>query len=161
MIHYDLCCKDGHRFDGWFKDSKSFEKQATSGLLECPNCGTSDVTRALMAPAVSKRTPAPTQLPAPQATNLPVSVAQPEIPVAVGDGRLPAQVRAALQRLRSEVESNCEYVGPAFADEARRMHRGESEHRGIYGETTPEQAESLAEEGIEVAKIPWVPRADG
>ena len=76
-------------------------------------------------------------------------------------GTMPAHVRAMLQRLRSEVEKNCDYVGPAFADEARKMHRGESDKRGIYGESTPEQAESLAEEGIEVARIPWVPRADG
>jgi len=66
-----------------------------------------------------------------------------------------------LQRMRAEVEKNCDYVGPGFAGEARKMHRGESEYRGIYGETTEEQAESLAEEGISVARIPWVPRADG
>jgi hypothetical protein len=161
MIHYELCCKAGHGFDGWFRDSQSFEKQAKSGLLECPTCGTSDVTRALMAPAVSKRAPAPAQFPTPQPANLPVPVAAAEAPVAVGDVRMPAQVRAALQRLRSEVEKNCDYVGPAFAEEARRMHRGESEHRGIYGETTPEQAESLADEGIQIASIPWVPPADG
>jgi hypothetical protein len=68
---------------------------------------------------------------------------------------------AALQRMRAEVEKNCDYVGPDFADQARAMHRGEVAPRGIYGETSDEQAESLAEEGINVAKIPWVPRADG
>ncbi len=74
---------------------------------------------------------------------------------------LPDQVRAVLQRVRAEVERSSDYVGPEFAEEARRIHRGESEKRSIYGESTPEQAESLAEEGIEVARIPWVPRADG
>ena len=68
---------------------------------------------------------------------------------------------AVLQRMRAEVEKNCDYVGPDFADQARAMHRGEVEAKPIYGETTEEQAESLAEEGIDVAKIPWVPRADG
>jgi hypothetical protein len=68
---------------------------------------------------------------------------------------------AVLQRIRAEVEKNCDYVGPDFADQARAMHRGEIEQKGIYGETSEEQAESLAEEGISVAKIPWVPRADG
>ena len=82
-------------------------------------------------------------------------------PPKVAGGRLPAQMLAALQRMRSEVEKHCDYVGPAFADKARAMHRGDAEPRSIYGETTEEQAESLAEEGISVAKIPWVPRADG
>ena len=68
---------------------------------------------------------------------------------------------AALQRMRAEVEKNCDYVGPNFADQARAMHRGEVEAKPIYGETSDEQAETLAEEGIAVAKIPWVPRADG
>jgi hypothetical protein len=66
-----------------------------------------------------------------------------------------------LQRLRAEVEKTCDYVGAGFADEARRIHRGESQRRGIYGETEPSEAEALAEEGIEIARIPWVPRADG
>ena len=74
---------------------------------------------------------------------------------------MPDQVRAMLQKIRAEVEKNCDYVGEKFADEARRIHRGESDKRGIYGETSPTEAEALAEEGIEVSRIPWVPRADG
>ena len=75
-------------------------------------------------------------------------------------GQIPDHIRAMLQKLRSEVEKNCDYVGNEFADEARKMHRGESERRGIYGEASPSEAEALAEEGIQVARIPWVPRAD-
>jgi hypothetical protein len=75
--------------------------------------------------------------------------------------QVPAKMLAMLQRMRAEVEKHCDYVGPDFADKARAMHRGEVEPKPIYGETSEEQAESLAEEGIEVAKIPWVPRADG
>lgn len=92
---------------------------------------------------------------------------QPEAPAptaaepATPPARMPAQVFAMLQRMRAEVEKNCDYVGPEFAEEARRMHRGESDKRGIYGETTKDQAEALADEGIEIASIPWVPRADG
>ena len=74
---------------------------------------------------------------------------------------MPDQMRAALQRIRAEIERTSDYVGPEFAEEARRIHRGESERRSIYGESSPEQAEALADEGIEVARIPWVPRADG
>ena len=70
-------------------------------------------------------------------------------------------MRALLQRLRAEVERNCDYVGGEFAQEARRIHSGESEKRGIYGETSPEEAEALADEGIEIGRIPWLPRADG
>lgn len=81
--------------------------------------------------------------------------------MAVTGGGMPDQVRALLQRMRSEIENNCDYVGPGFADEARRIHRGESERRGIYGEATPEEARSLNEEGIDVKRIPWVERADG
>lgn len=155
MIHYQLRCDQSHEFDGWFKDSASFEKQARRGLVECPECGGTNVERALMAPALAKRE----SLPAPIAEAPPTAPAA--APEKVATGRLPAQVLAALQRMRAEVEKNCDYVGPDFADQARAMHRGEVEAKAIYGETSEEQAESLAEEGIAVAKIPWVPRADG
>jgi hypothetical protein len=158
MIHYQLRCGQAHGFDGWFKDSASFEKQAKRGLIECPECGGTDVERALMAPAVAKRDAAPAPVEAPPLPPPQTPVAAPEKVAAV---RLPAQMLAALQRMRAEVEKNCDYVGPDFADQARAMHRGEVAPRGIYGETSDEQAESLAEEGINVAKIPWVPRADG
>jgi hypothetical protein len=154
MIHYQLRCSQSHGFDGWFNDSTSFEKQAKRGLIECPECGGTDVERALMAPALGRRDSValvPVPEPAPP-------VAAPE---KVSGGRLPAQMLAALQRMRAEVEKNCDYVGSRFADQARAMHRGNAEPKAIYGETTEEQAESLADEGISVAKIPWVPRADG
>jgi hypothetical protein len=157
MIHYQLRCNQGHGFDGWFKDSAGFEKQAKRGLIECPECGGTEVERALMAPALTKRqsVPVPVAPPTP-----PAEAAAPATEKAAA-GRMPAQMLAMLQRMRAEVEKNCDYVGPDFAEKARAMHRGEVEAKGIYGETTEEQAESLAEEGIPVAKIPWVPRADG
>jgi hypothetical protein len=158
MIHYQLRCSQAHGFDGWFKDSASFEKQAKRGLIECPECGGTEVERALMAPALARRDalPAAIAAPSPAAETTPATT-----PAKVAAGRLPAQMLAALQRMRAEVEKNCDYVGPDFADQARAMHRGEIEPKGIYGESTDEQAESLADEGIAVAKIPWVPRADG
>jgi hypothetical protein len=161
MIHYQLQCSQAHAFDGWFKDSATFEQQARRRLVECPECGDTGIERALMAPAVAKRqaltvAPAPSQ---PEAA--PPAVAPTVTPERMANGRLPAQMLAVLQRMRAEVEKHCDYVGPQFADEARKMHRGESDYRGIYGETTEEQAESLAEDGIAVSRIPWVPRADG
>ena len=156
MIHYQLRCAGDHSFDGWFNDSASFDKQAKRGLVECPTCGDTKVERALMAPAVStSRAVAPVEMPVVEAPP------PPPMPAVAGGGRMPAQLVAMLQKLRSEVEKNCDYVGPDLAGEARKIHRGEAEERGIYGETTPDEAEALAEEGIELRQIPWVPRADG
>jgi hypothetical protein len=158
MIHYQLRCDQDHEFDGWFNGSVGFEKQAKRGLIECPVCGATKVTRALMAPAVSTRDAPEPKPPVPVQQVLPPA-APPGPPP--GGMPLPAQMIALLQRMRSQVEKNCDYVGPGFAEEARKIHRGEAEGRGIYGETTPEEAESLADEGIEVQSIPWVPPADG
>lgn len=157
MIHYQLRCSHGHEFDGWFSDSAAFDKQAKRGLVECPVCADVKVTRAMMAPAVASRdaTPAPVEKPpAAAATHQPP-------PAPVAGGNMPAHLRAMLQHMRAEIERHCDYVGAAFAEEARKIHRGEREKRGIYGETTPSEAEALAEEGIEVSRIPWVPRSDG
>lgn len=164
MIHYQLRCAAGHEFDGWFRDSEGFEKLAKAGMVECTVCGGTDVSRALMAPAIAKKgkeaPPVPVPTPAPP-------VAAPEAPPAAppggmaAAGRAPAQLVALLQRIRAEVEKSCDYVGRDFAEEARKMHRGESDRRGIYGEASDSEAESLAEEGIQVARIPWVPPADG
>lgn len=158
MIHYDLRCSQDHAFDGWFKDSAAFDRLAKRGLVECPHCGDSKIERALMRPAVAKREAVAKH------ENLPVPTPQPKPPTqpaaAVAGMPMPAQMRAMLQRMRAEVEKHCDYVGPSFAEEARKIHRGESEKRGIYGETSPDQAEALADEGIEFSRIPWVPPAD-
>lgn len=154
MIHYQLRCSADHHFDGWFRDSAAFDAQAERGLVSCPACGDTVVNRALMAPRIKKGAPVV------DASGTLDAVSAPAVPEKAGV-MVPDHVRAMLQKLRAEVERNCDYVGPGFADEARRIHRGESDKRGIYGESTPEQAEALADEGIEVARIPWVPRADG
>ena len=144
MIHYQLACAADHGFDGWFRDSAGFEAQVASGLVSCPSCGSTEVRRALMAPRVGRRAEPP-------------PAAEPAKAAAV----LPDQVRGVLARMRAELEKNCDYVGPGFATEARRIHNGEGEARGIYGETTPEEAVALKEDGIEVSSIPWVDRAEG
>jgi len=161
MIHYDLQCAAGHAFDGWFKDSAGFDAQAKSGFLECPVCGGTEVSKRLMAPAIPKkgrvRAKEAPQLPPPS----PPPAAPPAGSAPAAAGPVPAQVVALLQRMRAEVEKHCDYVGPEFAEEARKMHRGESDLRGIYGEASEAEAEALRDEGIEIARIPWVPRADG
>ena len=151
MIHYQLRCSADHTFDGWFRDSAAFDMQAQRGQVSCPACGGTTVNRALMAPRIAKGA----------AMVGPTGAAEPAPMSEKAGVAIPDHVRAMLQKLRADVERNCDYVGPGFADEARRIHSGESDKRGIYGESTPEQAEALADEGIEVARIPWVPRADG
>jgi len=154
MIHYALRCGGGHEFDGWFKDSVSFDAQAASGLLDCPICANTSVERALMAPRVNTRKavgpvePAPVK--PPETADNTHAVVQ----------TMPASLRAALQRVREEVETRCDYVGADFAAQARLIHDGTEKPRPIYGEATPEEAAALAEDGIDVARIPWVPRAD-
>lgn len=150
MIHYDLRCRAAHQFDAWFRDSAAFDEQSAGGLLECPVCGERQVSRAMMAPAIPRKR----QLAAPAAPPSPAA------PTAVTPQHLPAHVRATLQRIRAEVERNCDYVGEKFAAEARRIHDGDAEARGIYGEATPEQAQALADDGIEIGQIPWLPRSD-
>lgn len=163
MIHYQLRCSADHAFDGWFRDSAAFDVQAGRGMVECPVCGDTRVNRALMAPRIAKSRPVLDGRTGEAAATPPATVSEKPAPgkLAAEKGAvLPDKVRAALQRLRSEVERNCDYVGPDFAEEARRIHNGDADSRGIYGESTPEQAEALADEGIEVARIPWLPRAD-
>jgi hypothetical protein len=133
MILFRLKCASDHEFEGWFRDNDAFDRQQASGDLTCPVCGDKSVEKALMAPRLGrseKRAPSP------------------------------AEMRRALQELRKQVETHCDYVGPGFADEARKIHRGETPARGIYGEATPVESRALADEGIEVACIPWVPPND-
>ena len=167
MIHYDLRCAAGHSFDGWFRGSAAFDQQAQAGLLECPVCASPQVSRAMMAPRLSRG--ARPALPTPAVTperqgerpgEKGGAAAASEVAVG-GPPPIPDRMRAVLQRIRAEVEQKCDYVGPRFAETARAMHDGDVPPRPIYGETTPDQAEALAEDGIEVASIPWVPRADG
>ena len=166
MIHYQLLCANSHAFDGWFKDSTSFDRQAEMALIACPHCESVKVSRALMAPALGRGSRKARDVPAAQDTapnpaltpssNGSLPAMAPPPPTAAEADRL----RSLLQRLRSEVEKNCDYVGTGFAEEARRMHYGEREARGIYGETSPSEAEALADEGIEFGVLPWLHRSD-
>ncbi len=146
MIHYALRCGGGHEFDGWFVSSAGFEAQAAGGHLACPICADTAVHRALMAPRLGGNAPAP--------------VAEPKPPAAPAKPPMPDGMRAVLARIRAEVERRCDYVGPGFAAEARAIHGGHAPHRGIYGEASADEVSALEADGIEIANIPWVPRAD-
>ena len=135
MILFTLRCGAGHEFEGWFRDGAGFEAQQQAGEIACPDCGDTQIEKALMAPSIGRS----------HKTAPAIS---------------PAQMRAALLELRRQVESNCDYVGPRFAEEARKIHYGDVDPRGIYGEATPEESRELKEEGISFGRIPWVPTSD-
>jgi len=141
MIRYQLTCDQAHEFDAWFRDSATFEAQADQGLLACPTCGSTAVTRALMAPSIAKssRREQSRQTPA-EPTTLARAVV----------------MRQQLRMLRHHIEQTCSYVGPRFAEEARRISCGESELEAIYGETSREEADALRDEGISFGTVPWV-----
>ncbi|HEY1720708.1 MAG TPA: DUF1178 family protein [Magnetospirillaceae bacterium] len=136
MILYDLQCAKKHAFEGWFKTSDAFDKQAKAGKVECPVCGSTKVKKAMSAPALLKG----------------------------GTGSkaegIAIKMREAMTELRKQVEANADYVGNKFPEEARRIHYGETEERPIYGEATPDEAKELSDEGVEIVPIPWPSRQD-
>jgi hypothetical protein len=155
MILYELNCDRQHSFEAWFKDGATAERQLKRKSVECPSCGSVKVAKALMAPRVGKKSNsrAIAPLDAPRAAA--------PVPTAAGKAAMiPAELRQALLEVRKQIEANADYVGDKFAEEARKIHHGESEARGIYGEATDAEHEELLEEGIEVARIPWVNRGD-
>ncbi len=139
MILFDLKCRNDHVFEGWFRDGAAFDEQTSARKIACPICSSRKVAKAVMAPRIGK---GPAE--------------------AVGEAtRKTAVAMRGLAELRRKIEENCDYVGDRFAAEARRIHEGESDRQGIYGEATDEEAGELAEEGVEFARIPWVPRHQG
>lgn len=139
MIKYDLRCDRDHAFEAWFRDSAACDDQLAGGEVLCPHCGSVEVRKALMAPAVatSKKSH--------------------------GDRKQAMAMAHQLHMLREfrrHVEQNCEDVGSAFPEEARRIHYGEVEHRNIYGEADLAEAKELVEEGIEVLPVPGPFRDD-
>lgn len=160
MIRYALACDKGHEFESWFPGSADYEAQLARGLVTCPYCASPKVEKQIMAPSIGRtdRTPA---LPAPapeaqaDAETPQVPVAQPQ-PIAVFSER-EREFRAMVKAFREHVQKNADYVGQGFADEARKMHYGDIEHRSIYGEANLAEAKELIEEGIEVQPLPIVP----
>ena len=136
MIKYRLACDGAHEFEGWFKSGAAYDDQAAKGHISCPHCGSLAVTKAIMAPNVATR-----------AGLASASDASKEAKAA-------EQVRALMRQLRAAVEEKADYVGPRFAEEARKIHYEEREPRGVYGEASADEAKALAEEGIPVLPLP-------
>lgn len=144
MIRYDLICDQGHEFDGWFSDSAAFDRQQKRKLVECTFCGTSKIEKQLMAPGIPSKSnrrsdSAPSQM-----------LAKPVDPRAQA-------MMAMMREFRAHVEKNSENVGNNFAEEARKIHYKEKQERGIFGNATPDEAQSLLEEGIDVHPLPRLP----
>jgi hypothetical protein len=158
MIRYSLVCERKHGFEIWFKNSADYDKQAKRDLVTCPECGSTKVEKALMAPALGrggKKSAHPPMAEAAPATEAPVPVEN-KTPVAMLSPH-EQEFRAKLKELRDHLTKNADNVGAKFPEEARKMHYGESEHRSIYGEASPQEAKELLEEGVELHPLPVLP----
>jgi len=159
MILYQLRCIDEHSFEAWFRDSASFDMQAQSGDVECPYCGSTRISKAVMAPNIvssTKASPEPAQEPALEPASAdPGQVSQLDEQRAQDVAQ---RILDAVGHIREYAEENFEDVGEDFAKEARKIHHGESDDRGIYGKTSEQDAEEMAEDGIDFVRLPGVPR---
>ena len=153
MILYRLRCKRGHEFEAWFAGSAAFDKQEKRGQLSCPSCGTSSVAKALMAPSVVKRSKRKGAAKKVEEKAAPAEAPKAEVQRVAAHHEL----AAAMRKLRAEIESKSEYVGPRFSEEARKIHYEEAPARGIHGEATTDEAKALKEEGIEFYPLPILP----
>jgi len=164
MILYSLICDSDHDFDAWFKSSGDFEDQSDKGYVSCPICGSTTVSKSLMAPSVSTSRSRQNRIFAAETPDSAALVAdgpaapppQPQMALSAPDPKT-AMLLDAMRKLKNHITENADYVGKNFAEEARKIHYGETEERGIYGETTPQEAEGLREEGIEVQPLPVLP----
>jgi hypothetical protein len=137
MIRYALVCDQAHEFEGWFGSSDAFDAQKAQGMLECPFCASRLVAKQIMAPAVAgTKRKGLTAEPTPEMRSM---------------------MMEAMGQVRRHVEANFDYVGGAFAKEARDIHEGRAEDRGIYGEASPKEVRDLVEDGIKVAPLPPEP----
>ncbi len=172
MILFELRCSQGHAFEAWFRDGATYDRQAAAGAISCTICGDGKVGKALMAPAVGRRSPrreprrgreADPAKPRPEPGEG-AAAKDRAGPPADGPKLDPERAAAAMRALRqvqNHIEKTFDHVGPRFAEEARKMHYGEADKRSIYGEATTSEAKELRDEGIEVGQIPWLPRHDG
>ncbi|MFM1816457.1 MAG: hypothetical protein RLZ98_3152 [Pseudomonadota bacterium] len=161
MIRYSLICKEEHEFEGWFRNSDDYDRQRKRGLVRCPTCSSKKISKALMAPSVvtspeRRRRPTVPAVSDPEplsaVSSPPAGVPQPAL-----SPEATAEFLAAVRRFRKKVEAEAEYVGPRFAEEARRIHHEEAEERSIYGEASITEAKELLDEGIPLTPLPRLP----
>jgi hypothetical protein len=164
MIRYALRCERDHEFESWFKNSAAYDSQRRRGLIACPTCDSAKVEKAIMAPRLARSEsadaePHPAAATAPPTPSLPVPM--PFAPPGKGTVAIMSpqerELRKKLKELREHIVKNADYVGQRFPEQARKIHYGETEHRSIYGEASPEEAKELHEEGIAFHPLPILP----
>ena len=155
MIRYRLQCAAKHEFEGWFRNADAFDRQAKRSLVVCPNCGSTDVTKALMAPSVVTSSKTPRVARETAAPSAPPAAASAGPQRVANSGQ--RELLHMMRQLREEVIAKSEYVGPRFAEEARKIHNEEVEQRGIYGEASPSEVKELVDDGVEVYPLPVLP----
>ena len=136
MINYTLKCDQNHTFDSWFKSAEAFEMLAQKSMVVCSECGSTKITKAIMAPSVStsrKKDNKPSEL------------------------EKKSKLKNDILELKKKIEANSEYVGNNFANEARSMYLGETPERSIYGEAKADDAKKLIDDGIPVMPLPFLP----
>ncbi|MEM9287787.1 MAG: DUF1178 family protein [Pseudomonadota bacterium] len=166
MIVFDLKCEHDHVFEAWFGSSSDYDAQRARGLISCPVCDSTQVSKAVMAPNVGRKTNqggdakrnAVREVVSQALAPVPATIAPKEsIPVSKPTEAVPEvmqkRFKEMMGELRKKVEETCDDVGKDFAEEARKIHYGEAEERGIYGEATLEEAVELHEEGIDIAPL--------
>ncbi|WLR97333.1 DUF1178 family protein [Shinella sumterensis] len=138
MIRYDLSCDNGHPFEGWFGSADDFDRQQKMALVSCPVCHSTHVAKRLMAPSVSTARK---------------KERRQEMVMQAGQKEMIAKLREIVSTIRA----NSEDVGERFPEEARKIHYGEAEQRGLIGQATLDEVRDLLEEGVEIAPLPVLP----
>lgn len=152
MIRFSLHCDQAHEFEIWFGSNADFDSQKDRGLVTCPVCGSNHVEKSLMAPAVARTD---RDRAVPSGPSVPAPTQAPGAAVAMDPAR--AEMIAAIRDMVRQVRSTAEDVGERFPTEARKIHYGEAEQRGIIGKANPDEARQLLEEGIGVLPLPNLP----
>lgn len=137
MMRFSLHCDQAHEFEGWFRNNEDFDNQTARGLVQCPVCHSVKIGKSLMAPSVT------------------TGRKKEKIATAVHDAQ--RHLLNEMRELSRKVKENADYVGDRFAEEARKIHHGEVQERGIYGEATRDEVSSLVEEGVEIMPLPTLP----
>lgn len=138
MIRYSLICDNAHEFEGWFSGSADFDRQVEMGFLACPVCNSTSISKGLMAPSVS-------------------TARKQEARQQVAMDLARQEMMSKLKEMVASIKANAEDVGERFPEEARKIHYGEADQRGIIGQASLSEVRDLIDEGIEVAPLPVLP----
>lgn len=175
MIVFDLKCEKSHQFESWFRSSAAYEEQKAAGLVACPYCDSTQVSKAPMAPNVAAkgnqrqekmqraemgRSNSEGQISNPLASKSAKGSHVAAAPVSPEMEKLIDKAVATMRQLQEHVEANCDNVGDQFVEEARKIHYGEAEERGIYGNASLDEAQELLDEGIDLMPLPTLRRTD-